>query len=188
MKRIAIAVVTMLMAGCTSYLGQTNSFPGSVELKHSEFDGSTHITQTPGWTGGIERVKMGLSWNSKMQKDEIRLDALAADSGDIAAGKSLHINIDGEITDLASYDEKTIVIVQPPFSNQFITTTGAVWYGKSYIVQPQLVEKMISGKKVAWRLDLRKDYKEGALTDGPSTAISGFRPFLESYRGIQKSP
>jgi hypothetical protein len=129
---------------------------------------------------------MGLSWNSKMSPETLRLDVMTEGEG-IATGNSLHFNIDGQIINLASYDEKSDVIVQEPFANRMIVSPGHVWVRKSYAVTPQLVDQMLQARKVTYRLDQFKDYLEGSLRDDPVSALAGFKDFLAEYKqAVQK--
>jgi hypothetical protein len=174
MVRSIFAVLAVLM------LSACATMPGGVNVSKSEFDGSTQVTTNPGWCEN--GVKMALSWNSKMPPDTLRLDAMAPGGGDIAAGQSLHFNIDGKIIDLASYDEKSDIIVQEPFANRMVVIPGEVWARKSYLISPKLADELLQAQKVTYRLDLFKDYKEGAVQNGPTTAMSGFRDLMVEYR------
>ena len=180
MKGLFFLVVSFALVGCVS-------IPAPVIVSKSDFDGSTQIIAEPGWVGGAGYVKFGLSWNSKMPANTLRLDALVANSGEIAAGESLHFNIDGQIFNFSSSDIISATTIQPPTVTQFGTFSGAVWAMKSYTVSPEFISKILHSTKTAWRLDLFKDYREGVLdlnSYGPTIAMETFKNSMTEFERI----
>lgn len=98
--------VMMICVCCSLAFAGCQTLPGGVQVSVSQFDGTKQIMMEPAWLYD-SYIKLGLFKNSKMDKDEVELIATVKGAHGFAGEESLHINIDGDIINLASLDELT---------------------------------------------------------------------------------
>lgn len=163
---------------------------GDITERHSKFDNSAELSMTPslvfrdndGFSGSD--ISLSLYWNSKMPDDGLILEAYVGGSKAFASGDSLFFNIDNEQYSFKSIDRLT------DFSSEVTRTGPRNLYvdrktSKRYLVTRQFVDKMISSKNVAVRVDLRKTYVEGVFSDDTiGSAKAAFKKFMEKLNQL----
>ena len=136
-------------------------------VSESKFDGRIEVSLEPGWLWS-SKVKLGLFWNSDMDKDELIMRAVYGGAELIADGESLHFNVDGELFHFESFDETTDLDIDSAGTSS----------SKRYRVTRRFVEGLLEAERVVAKLDLDQTYAEGVLKGGPTTAKSGMKKFL----------
>lgn len=172
-------LIVLLMAGCASLPGM----PGYIEIKKSSFDGSTHVSMEPalvyrgsnGFSGSD--IKFSLLWSSSMS-DEVVLFAQVAGAKSINTGKSLFLDIDGEVVGLKTLDSLTNIETKSGVAGAAYVPASNVSF-KRYSVTKEFIQRLLDAKLVKVKLELSDGYHEGIFTDTTtSSAFNAFKDFV----------
>lgn len=154
--------------------------PGHISKSTSQFDNSSQLMLEPAWVGSMTGLKMGLVWNSKMPPDTVLLVAIVQGLNRISDGKSLHFNINGEFLSLTSIDASTNYQTENGGLYLAINTyiPPSNWSSKRYVINRELLDKLVEAEKVVAKIDLDRSAIEGDFTiEAPTTARPAFREF-----------
>jgi len=175
---LTVSLIITILA-CASMPGM----PGYIRESISKFDGSKQISMEPAWLYNSP-IKLALFKNTKMPDSTVMLIAVVTGAHNFARGKSLHLNIDGNIESYASIDDFTDIETTSGYygSSIGVYIPGSNWSSKRYIVSKEVIYRLINAKDAWVKIDLSKEYVEGRFSsDAPTTARPAFREF---YRRI----
>ena len=167
-------LILLSIISCASMPGM----PGSISESKSEFDGSRQISMEPAWLYNSS-IKLALFKNTKMGKNDIILTAVVKGAYNFSDGESLHFNIDGDIVSFRSIDSLTSIDTSSGHvGNIYIPPSN--WSSKDYVVNNDLIKRLINAERAVVKIDLRKSYVEGIFSsDAPTTARPAFRTFYQ---------
>lgn len=198
MKHLLAVTLIALCSGCvtTEYLKgiyDSPGWPGYITSSKSEFDNSSSSTLEPAYLyDGTSPFRLGLRWNSKLEKDEFLLVAEWGAAKNFAPKDTLDFNIDGHITSLKPINNNQYGIT---FQKTLISTSGLmdvpVDMGnrthKTYSISKDTLEKIINAKKVIVRVQLLDSFWEERIEPSPE-AIPTYKkyPYIWAKAGFKK--
>lgn len=194
---LAIALI-LLCTGCvtTEYLKgiyDSPGWPGYITNATSEFDNSSRVSLEPAYLyDGTSPFRLGLRWNSKLDKDEFLLVAEWGGAKNFAPKDTLDFNIDGKITSLKPLDRNQYGIV----SQKTVMSSGGLvdvpvdmgnQTHKTFMISKDILDKIINAKKVIVRAQLLESFWEERFEPSPD-AIPTYNkyPYIWAKAGFKK--
>lgn len=184
MRNSFFIAALLLAAGCAS-------MPERIEESLSPFDGASEISLEPSIVCLIKGpdpcfIRLGLFKRSTMRPDSVILVVVVNGTNAIAEGESLHFNMDGEVADFDSIDNRTQYSIGrgPHTAGTALCGPSASCSVKRYLVTKDFLKKLLQADKRAVRVDLGKGYLGGfLLKDNPTFALPAFIEFYERVFG-----
>lgn len=183
-------VIGHLIAGsilaALAFLCGCAQLPGHVSTTQSHFDGATQVSAAPAWVDkswqhfdGAGGLKLGVYRNSSMPAGDLVLVAVVKGAEQIAPGRALAFNVDGDIFTVEPLDDSTDVRFEPGVYNGVASMPGAHWSSKRYAITVDQLGALVAGGRVSCRLNLDRSYVDGIISsDAPTTCRPAFRRFL----------
>jgi hypothetical protein len=176
--------VILFLAGCAAV-------PGRIQESISPFDGAKEIAMEPALVCREDApkpcyIRLGLFKRSTMSAESVMLLAVVDGTNPIAEGKSLHFDMDGDIASFASIDRKTGYNIGkgPHTTGTAFCKPRANCSVKRYIVDKSFLKQLISARRAAVRISLKKGYVQGQLlNDSETMALPSFRQFYNRVFG-----
>lgn len=174
---IVLTLFTLMSMGCSVLRG-----PGYVSTDVSDYDQTIQVSVEPGWANKpFENGTMmiGAFKSSKMPTDDLVLVVRNMAIEHFSTNHpNLFIMIDGSETKLTPTNNST--------ECEIASGSSRAYCFQHYLIKKNFLKKMLSAKKVVFKLYLRTNtYILGYLDgEGPTTAKKGLEDFLSE---IEKS-
>jgi len=184
MRKPFLLALLLLAAGCAAA-------PERLQESISPFDGAREISLEPSLVCQEKStetcfIRLGLFKRSTMRPDSVILVVVVNGTKPIAGGKSLHFNVDGEVSAFESIDRKTRYGIGkgPHTSGTELCGPSGSCSARRYLVTRDFLKKLMQADKTAVRVDLAGGYLGGVLLKGSATPVlSDFRQFYERVFG-----
>lgn len=178
--RCFLGAVTLFLAGCA-----VMPVPGRIQESISSFDGAREVAMEPALVcredaRGSCFIRLGLFKRSTMSPESVMLLAVVYGMNPISEGASLHFDIDGDIVSFTSIDGKTRYSIGsgPHTTGTDFRNSSEGCSVKRYIVHRSFLKRLLTAKRSAVRVSLKKGYVQGELLDdGETMALPSFRQF-----------
>lgn len=188
MRRMLTAAAAVALAGCATVDGEeiARGMYNIPETGMSEFDGSRYARVRNITCTGDSFIQLDLYQDSEMARaGSVLMTAKVPGIRNLAGGKSLRFNIDGEHVELATIDHSTATeeVMPAHYSAGFVgygtyvpsSYSGAVHVStRRYTAQESLVAQLATAEKAIVRVNLSRQYIEASC--GPAAATSDESP------------